>query len=60
MADRWTVGLIIVAVLCCAAPLLVGAGLASVIWGGVRAHWGWVAAGLGLVLLALVSRRREL
>lgn len=56
MAGRWTVGLVVAAVLCCAAPLLITAGIAGAAWGAMRAHWGWAAAGVGLVALALAPR----
>ena len=59
MADRWTVGLVVAAVLCCAAPVLISAGIAGAAWGAVRAHWGWVVVGVGLVALALVPRLRR-
>lgn len=57
MTDRWTIGLTITAVLCCATPALVGLGLAGAAWGAVRAHWGWALVGLGLVALAIAPRR---
>ena len=63
MNDRWTIGLVVVAVLCCAAPVLISVGLAGMAWGAVRAHWGWVVVGLGLVAFAIaprLRRRREL
>lgn len=56
MADRWTVGLVVAAVLCCAATVLIGAGLAGAAWGAMQAHWGWVVLGVGLVALAVLLR----
>jgi len=63
MKDRWTLGFVVAAALCCAAPALIGVGLAGAMWAGVRAHWGWAVVGLGLVGLAIaprLRRRREL
>lgn len=59
MAERWTVGLVVAAVLCCAAPLLIGAGIAGAAWGAMQAHWGWGVVGVGLVALAVVLRIRQ-
>jgi sugar phosphate permease len=58
MSDRWTVGLAVGAVVCCAAPALIGAGFTGVLWGVVRDHWGWVVGGLGLMALAIIPRLR--
>ncbi len=58
MSDRWTgVGLLVAAVLCCAGPVLISAGLAGAAWGIVRQHWGWMAAGAGLVAFVVVVLR---
>jgi hypothetical protein len=46
--DRMSLGFIAAAVLCCAAPVLVGTGLAAAALGPVRQHWDWFAAGVGL------------
>lgn len=60
MSDRWTVGLLVAAVLCCAGPVLIGTGLASAAWGVARQDWGWLAAGAGLVgVMALLRARRS-
>ncbi len=59
MPDRWSVGLLVAAVLCCAGPLLISAGLASAAWGMLRQHWGWFAAGLGLVAVVALLRVRR-
>lgn len=62
MSDRWTVGLVVAAVLCCAAPLLVTAGIAGAGWAALRAHWGWAAlalAGVAGVVLWRMRRLRE-
>jgi len=63
MADRWTIGLMVAAVFCCAAPLLIGAGLAGAAWAALRDHWGWVVLALGGVAWAAwipaASRRRR-
>ena len=59
MAERWTVGLVVAAVLCGAAPVLIGAGIAGTAWGAMQAHWGWVVGGVGLVALAIARRLRR-
>ena len=62
MADRWTVGLVVAAVLCCAAPLLISAGIAGAAWAALRDHWGWAALALGGVAgvaLAILWRARH-
>ncbi len=56
--DRLSLGLVVAALLCCAAPVLVGTGLAAAALGVVRQHWGWVAAGIGLVTLVVFMRVR--
>lgn len=57
--DRRSRGLVAAAVLCCAAPVLVGTGLAAAALGVVRQHWGWFAAGLGLVAVVVFLRVRR-
>ena len=59
MSERWTVGLVVAAILCCAAPLLIGAGIVGAVWAVAREHWGWLAVGLGLtgVAIGIGSRR---
>ncbi len=60
MSDRWMgPGLLVAAVLCCAAPVLVGTGLAAAALGVVRQHWGWFAAGVALIALAVLLRVRR-
>lgn len=44
-----SLGLIVAAGLCCAAPVLLGTGLAGAALGLVRHHWGWFAVGVGLL-----------
>jgi hypothetical protein len=56
--DRMSLGFIAAAVLCCAAPVLVGTGLAAAALGLVRQHWGWLAAGVGLVAAVVFLRVR--
>lgn len=56
--DGLSLGLVVAAILCCAAPVLVATGLAAAAVGVVRQHWGWFAAGSGLVALALIRVRR--
>ncbi len=56
MSDRVSVGLVIAAVLCCAAPVLVGTGLAVTALGAARQHWGWFAAGIGFLGLVVFIR----
>lgn len=55
--DRLSLGLVIAVILCCAAPVLIGTGLAATALGVVRQHWGWLAAGSGLVAVAVFLRR---
>lgn len=57
--DRLNLGLVVAAVLCCAAPVLVGTGLAAAALGVVRQHWGWLAAGSGLVAVVVLLRVRR-
>jgi hypothetical protein len=57
--DRLSLGLVVVALLCCAAPVLVGTGLGAVALGAVRQHWEWFAAGLALVALVVLVRLRR-
>lgn len=57
--DRLSLGLVGAVVLCCAAPVLVGTGLAAAAVGVVRQHWGWFAAGIGLAALAVFSGVRR-
>jgi type IV secretory pathway TrbD component len=53
--DRLSLGLGVAAlVLCCAAPVLVATGLAAAALGIVRQHWGWIAAGVGLVAVIVL------
>ncbi|MBI4500622.1 MAG: hypothetical protein HY700_05620 [Gemmatimonadetes bacterium] len=59
MSARWSFGLLAAAVICCAAPLLIGAGLAGVAWGVVRQHWGWLVGGAGFVALVVFARLRR-
>jgi hypothetical protein len=60
VSDRWTgVGLLVAAVLCCAGPVLIGAGLAGAALGLVRQHWGWIAGGAGLVAVVVLLRLRR-
>ncbi len=57
--DRLSLGLGVAAVLCCAAPVLVATGLAAAGLGVVRQHWGWFAAGSGLVAAVVLLRVRH-
>lgn len=57
--DRLSLGLMVVAVLCCAAPVLVGTGLAAAALGAARQHRGWLAVGIGLVALVVFVRVRR-
>jgi type IV secretory pathway TrbD component len=57
--DRWSLGLLAAALLCCAAPVLIGSGVAAAAFGVVRQHWGWVVAGLGLAAFVLAVRLRR-
>ena len=59
MPERWTVGLLLAAILCCAAPVLIGAGIVGAAWALAREHWGWLVVGLGLagLTIVIVSRR---
>ncbi|MBI4371083.1 MAG: hypothetical protein HY552_02175 [Elusimicrobia bacterium] len=57
--DRLRLGLVVAAALCCAAPVLVGTGLAAAALGVVRQHWGWLAAGSGLVAAVVLLRVRR-
>jgi hypothetical protein len=54
--DRVSFGLVIAGLLCCAAPVLLGTGLATAAWGVVRHHWGWLAAGAGVLAAAGLLR----
>lgn len=55
-----SLGLIVAALLlCCAAPVLIGTGLAAAALGLARQHWGWFAAGLGLVAAVVILRVRR-
>lgn len=56
ISGGWGAGLGLVAVLCCAAPLLLGTGLAGAALALAREHWGWVAGGAGLVGVAVAAR----
>jgi len=57
--DRLSVGLGVAALLCCAAPVLIGTGLAAAALGVVRQHWGGFAAGIGLVAFVVFMRVRR-
>ncbi len=57
--DRMSLGLVVAALLCCAAPVLVGTGLAAAALGVVREHSGWFAAGSGLVAAVVFLRVRR-
>ncbi len=57
--DRLSLGLLLGALLCCAAPALIATGLAAVLLGVVRQHWGWFAAGSGLAVLVVFVRLRR-
>lgn len=57
--DRLSLGLVVAAMLCCAAPVLVGTGLAAAALGVVRQHWGSLAAGSGLVAVVVFLRVRR-
>ena len=59
MSERWTVGVVVAAILCCAAPVLIGAGIVGAAWALAREHWGWLAVGLGLAGLAIVMGSRR-
>jgi hypothetical protein len=59
MSDRGTLGLLLAALLCCAAPLFISAGLLGAAWALAREHWGWLAAGLGLAGLAILTGLRR-
>lgn len=58
-SNGWGAGLVLAAALCCAAPVLIGTGLASAAWGVVRQHWGWLAGGLGLAAVTILVRGRQ-
>lgn len=55
MSKCWTVGLVTAAILCCAAPFLIGAGIVGAAWALAREHWSWLAVGLGLAGLAVLA-----
>lgn len=57
--DRMSLGLVVATLLCCAAPVLVGTGLAAAALGVVRQHWGWLAAGSGLLAAVVFLRARR-
>lgn len=56
--DRMGIGLLVAGLVCCAAPVILGTGLAAAALGVVRQHWGWSAAGVGLVALVVISWAR--
>jgi bacteriorhodopsin len=56
--DRLSLGLLVAAGLCCAAPVLVATGLAAAALAVARQHWGWFAAGSGLVAAVVLLRVR--
>lgn len=57
--NRMNLGLVVAAILCCAAPVLIATGLAAAALGVVRQHWGWLAAGIGLSAFVVVLRARR-
>lgn len=59
MSDRWTFVLVVAAALCCAAPWLIGAGLAGAALAALRDHWGWAAFALGGVASVMLAARRR-
>lgn len=59
MSDRWSLGLVAAAALCCALPLLVTAGIVGAAWAVVREHWLWGALSIGSALLAVIWRARR-
>jgi len=59
MSDRWSLGVLVAAALCCAGPVLIGTGLAGAAWGLLQQHWGWFAAGIGLVAFVVFLRVRH-
>ncbi len=54
MSDRWSLGLVVAAIVCCAVPVLIAAGIAGATWALVREHWAWATAGLGLAALGVL------
>lgn len=54
--DRLSLGLVIAGLLCCAAPVLWGTGLAAAALGVVRHHWGWLAVAAGVSIVAGLRR----
>lgn len=59
MSDRWTLGLVVAAIVCCAVPVLIAAGIVGAAWALAREHWGWLVVGLGLAGLAIVIGSRR-
>lgn len=59
-SDRVGFGIVVAALLCCAAPVLIGTGLAAAALGVVRQHWGWFGAGVATLAVAAWLRRRRL
>jgi hypothetical protein len=59
MSDRWGLGLVAAAALCCALPLLVTAGFARAAWAAFREHWVWAGLSIGSVVLAVLWRARR-
>lgn len=57
--DRVGVGVLVAGLVCCAAPAILGTGLATAALGAVRHHWGWSAAGIGLVAFVGIARARR-
>ena len=51
--DRLSLGLVIAAILCCAAPALLATGLGAAALGAVRHHPGWLAAAGALTAAGL-------
>jgi len=59
MSERWGLGLVAAAALCCALPLLVTAGIAGAAWAALREHWLWAVLSIGSVVLAVRWRARR-
>ncbi len=59
MSDRWGLGLVAAAALCCALPLLITAGIAGAAWAALSEHWFWAVLSIGSVALAVRWRARR-
>ncbi len=59
MSDRWGLGFVAAAALCCALPLLVTAGFAGAAWAAFREHWVWAGLLIGSVVLVVLWRARR-